>query len=414
MSQPPPTTMSTTAARDQTINLGAGPSTLPTPILLEASQGILDYEGTGMGVTELSHRSSTFQDLLKEAESNLRTLLDIPDTHAVVFLQGGGTEQFSATLLNMLAAHAARNPSYQGTPPVDYVVSGAWSDKAIKEAQRITPRVNLAADLRPAISNKDTEVTPPERWALSALDDAPAMLYYCDNETIDGFEFPQDFVLRLPQAYRERVPIVADCSSNILSRRLDVSAHAVVYFGAQKNIGPSGVTIAVIRRDLVVDPDAVRRPYTPIIPTTLVYKNAVDNGSLYNTPPMFPIYVSALVFRRLLQHGGVDGAQERAATRSKAVYDALLAAPNLYRPVVQHPDFRSQMNITFRIMDPATRELSPDLEAQFVAACAERHILQVKGHRSVGGLRASFYNATSLEEAKAFVGVLQHFAKERL
>lgn len=400
--------------RDKTINLGAGPSSLPTSVLLEASQGIIDYEGTGMGLTELSHRSSTFQQLLQEAESNVRKLLDVPDEYAVLFLQGGGTEQFSATLLNMLAAHAARNPTYQGTPPVDYVVSGAWSNKAFKEAQRLSSRVNLAADLRASVSDEHKKVLRPEEWSLSSVDEAPAMLHYCDNETIGGFELPQDFISRLPQAYRERVPIVADCSSNILSRRLDVRAHAAIYFGAQKNIGPSGLTMVIVRRDLVVDPDAVRREYTPIIPTTLVYKNAVDNGSLYNTPPMFPIYVSALVFRELLKQGGVDGAQERAKTRSKTVYDALLAEPKLYRPVVQHPEFRSQMNITFRIMDPKTQEPSPDLEAKFVAFCSEHRIVNVKGHRSVGGLRASFYNSISQEHAQAFAEVLAQFAKQTM
>lgn len=402
--------MASTAARDQTINLGAGPSTLPTPVLLEASRGIIDYEGTGMGLTELSHRSSTFKNLLQEAENNLRKLLDIPEEYAVLFLQGGGTEQFSATLLNMLAAHAARNPSYQGTPPVDYVVSGAWSSKAIKEAQRLTPRVNVACDMRPLISDTNAKVPPPEEWKLSPVDEAPAMLYYCDNETIGGFEFPQDFIARLPQAYRERVPIVADCSSNILSRPIDVRKHAVIYFGAQKNIGPSGLTMAVVRRDLVVDPDAVRTSYTPLIPTTLVYKNAVDNESLYNTPPMFPIYVSALVFRKLLAEGGVPGAQQRSEERSKLVYDALQAHSSTFRPLVAHADYRSKMNITFRVLG-ANGEPSDEAEAKFIKLCGEHHIVQVKGHRSVGGLRTSFYNASTLEDAKALVAVMEQFAK---
>lgn len=403
-----------TAAREQTINLGAGPSTLPTPVLLEAAQGLLDYENLGMGLTELSHRSPNFQKLLQEAENDLRKLLDVPEEYAVLFLQGGGTEQFSATVLNMLAAHAARNPSHHGTPPVDYVVSGAWSNKACKEAQRLAPRVNVVADLRASITNKDSPITPPEEWSLSPVQEAPAMLHYCDNETIGGFEFPSDFIKRLPQAYCERVPIVADCSSNILSRPIDVRAHGAIYFGVQKNIGPSGLAVVIVRRELVVDPDAVRASYTPVIPTSLVYKNAMDNGSLYNTPPMFPIYISALVFRDLLKEGGVDGAQQRAAKRSKLVYDALLAEPKLFRLVVQHEEFRSQMNVTFRILDPVSQEPSPDLEAKFAKFCGEKHILNVKGHRSVGGLRVSLYNAITVAQAETFVHVVAQFAKQNL
>lgn len=401
----------TTQARERTVNLGAGPSTLPTSVLLEAAQGIVDFDATGMGLTELSHRSSTFKKLLQQAEADLRTLLDIPPEYAVLFLQGGGTEQFTATLLNMLAAHAARNPSYEGTPPVDYVVSGAWSSKAVKEAKRFTSNVRIACDVRPLISDASKEIPSPDSWQLSPVDDLPAMLYYCDNETIDGFEFPQDYIQGLPKEYRERVPIVVDCSSNVLSRPLNVRAHAVMYFGAQKNIGPSGLTMAIVRRDLVVDPDAHRASYTPVIPTTLIYKNAVDNESLYNTPPMFPIYISALVFRKLVEDGGVLAAQKRAEQRSSAVYDMLLAHATQYRPTVAHAAFRSKMNLTFRVLDRTTGEPSTEAEDKFVALCSKHNIIQVKGHRSVGGIRTSFYNATTLDQANALAALLDEFAR---
>ncbi|PKI83676.1 phosphoserine transaminase [Malassezia vespertilionis] len=400
------TTIST-ALRDKTTNLGAGPSTLPTEVLLEAAQGIVDYKGTGMGITELSHRSSTFKQLLTQAEDDLRALLDVPDEYAVLFMQGGGTEQFSATLLNMLAVHAARNPGAREAPPVDYVVSGAWSAKALKEAKRLTPRVNVACDIRSAICDPDAHIPEPASWSLS---EAPAMLYYCDNETIDGFEFPHDFVARLPASYRAQVPIVADCSSNVLSRPIDVRAHAALFFGAQKNIGPSGVTVVIVRRELVVDPDAVRTPYPPVIPTTLVYKNAMDNGSLYNTPPMFPLYVSALVFAKLRKDGGVAGAQKRALEKSSAVYNALAAHPKRFRPTVAHPAFRSKMNITFRILDEHTGEPSEEAETQFIKLCGEHRIEQVAGHRSVGGLRTSLYNASTLEQAHTLAALLTQFA----
>lgn len=400
-----------TDAREQTVNLGAGPSMLPTDVLLEASQGILDYQGTGIGVTELSHRSSTFKNLLTQAENDLRALLDIPSDYAVLFLQGGGTEQFSATLLNMLAAHAAKHQGQGRAPPVDYVVSGAWSSKAYKEACRLYGPVRQVVDMRKNIRDASQPIPAPSAWNLSPVDENPAMLYYCDNETIDGFEFPQDFIHQLPEEYRQRVPIVADCSSNILSRPIEIRAHAVVYFGAQKNIGPSGVTIVVVRRDLVVDPDAVQTSYFPRIPTTLVYKNAVDNGSLYNTPPIFPIYVSGLFFKKLRKEGGVTRAQELAQAKSKLVYDVLEQHPSVFQANVAHVPFRSKMNLTFRILDAKTGEPSDAEEARFVKLCEEHKVVQVKGHRSVGGIRLSLYNASTLEMAQKIVSLMQQFVK---
>lgn len=391
--------------REQTINLGAGPSTLPTSVLTEAAHGILDYKGTGMGVIELSHRSSTFQNLLKQAESDLRQLADIPDEYAVLFVQGGGTEQFSATVLNLLAAHAARSPGKE-TPAVDYVVSGAWSAKAVKEAKRLTSRVNIASDMRKNILDASQLIPLPSEWNLS--DDA-ALLYYCDNETIDGFEFPREFIAKLPAVYRERVPIVADCSSNILSRPVNIRDHAVVFFGAQKNIGPSGLTIVVIRRDLVVDPDVLQAPYLPPIPAMLVYKNMLDNGSLYNTPSMFPIYVSALVFQKLLADGGVPNITRVNEEKANIVYGALLDSPNVYRLNVAHPEFRSKMNITFRILGQDGNP-SEEAETAFVKLCGEHQIVQIKGHRSIGGVRTSIYNATTIEHAKLLASVINSFA----
>ncbi|WFD20695.1 phosphoserine transaminase [Malassezia caprae] len=401
-----------TDARAQTVNLGAGPSMLPTDVLMEAAQGIIDYGGAGIGVTELSHRSSTFKNLIMQAENDLRTLLDIPSEYAILFLQGGGTEQFSATLLNMLAAHASKHNGQGGAPPVDYVVSGSWSGKAYKEARRLYEPVRQVVDLRKNIGDATQPIPAPSTWNLSSVDENPAMLYYCDNETIDGFEFTQDFIQQLPEEYRQRVPIVADCSSNILSRPVDIRSHAVVFFGAQKNVGPSGVTIVIVRRDLVVDPDAVQQSYYPRIPTTMVYKNAMDNGSLYNTPPIFPIYVSGLGFRKLVEEGGVARAQERAHARAKLVYDKLEQHPDVFKPTVAHADFRSQMNLTFRILDANTREPSESEEARFVKLCEENKVVQVKGHRSVGGIRISLYNASTLEMAQKVVSLMDQFIKE--
>ncbi|CDS01059.1 hypothetical protein, partial [Sporisorium scitamineum] len=253
-----------TSKRDHTINLGAGPSSLPTSVLLEAAQGILDFEGTGMGLIELSHRSKTFQKLMDKTEADLRALLNVPDSHAVLFLQGGGTEQFSATALNLLAAHAVKNPDYFKSngnkgPPCDYAVTGSWTAKAVKEAARLGATTNVALDARKVegANGKFGSIPPVSEWKLSPIQSKPAMLYYCDNETVDGVEFPNPGfpIDQLPEEYRKQVPLVADCSSNILSRPIDVAAHAIVFFGAQKNVGPSGTAVAIVRKDLIVDPD---------------------------------------------------------------------------------------------------------------------------------------------------------------
>jgi phosphoserine aminotransferase len=405
--------------REKTINLGAGPSSLPTSVLVEATQGILDYEGTGMGLTELSHRSKTFKKVMDNCEADLRSLLNIPDTHAVLFMQGGGTEQFSSTALNLLAAHAVQYPDYVNSnggqgPPCDYVVTGSWSAKAVKEAARLGATTNVVIDARTVegADGKFGSIPPVSDWKLSPAAARPAMLYYCDNETVDGVEFPEPgFPIQdLPETYRKQVPLVADCSSNILSRPIDVAAHAVIFFGAQKNVGPSGVTVAIVRKDLIVDPDAGVGCGGPRIPTTLVYKNMLDNGSLYNTPPMFAIYASGLVFNDLLRNqGGVAGAAQRAAQKSALVYGLLDNSDGVFRPTVRQRSARSRMNVTFRIHRPG--ETHPDvlLEETFAERCTEYGITQVKGHRSVGGIRTSLYNAVTVEQTEHLVSVMKLF-----
>ena len=405
--------------RDQTINLGAGPSSLPTDVLLEASQGLLDFQGTGMGLTELSHRSGTFKAVVDKAEADLRLLLNIPQDYCVLFQQGGGTEQFTATALNLLAYHAIKNPTYikeknSKGPPCDYAITGSWTAKACKEAKRMGFNARAAVDAREHNEGKFGVIPPISDWKLSAVDELPAMLYYCDNETVDGVEFPSPgFPIQdLPREYRDTVPIVADCSSNILSRPIDVKAHSIIFFGAQKNVGPSGVTVVIARRSLVeTDPDVGVPAGGPRIPTTLAYKNAGDNGSLYNTPPMFSIYVSGLVFADLLKNkSGLQGATQRANTKSQAVYKVIDESGGLYVPTVKQPSARSRMNVCFRIC----KEGQPNQEWEdlFVKKCAEKGIVQVKGHRSVGGIRTSLYNAVTVEHTMVLVDVMKSFIKE--
>ena len=392
-----------------------------------------------MGVTEVSHRSSTFQQVVDDAEASLRQLLGIGDNFAILFTQGGGTEQFSATALNLMARHAKTYPEYWNKqaaaagsstsrvrgPPADYAISGSWSAKAFKEAARLSFNSHAAFDSRkdvPGSNGRFGAIPPVEQWRLSPTDDVPpAFLYYCDNETVDGVEFgagssPGGFpVESLPASYLEKVPLVADMSSNILSRRIPhLDKHALIFFGAQKNVGPSGVTIIIIRKDMIVDPDesTIRDAGGPLIPTTLVYKNLLDNKSMYNTPPMFSIYVSGLVFKDLLENGGgVQGAEQRSAEKSKMVHDVLEQSEGLYVATVPQKDVRSRMNVTFRICSTEGKQ-DDALEAAFVKFCAKRGIMQVKGHRSVGGIRTSLYNAVTVEQTKKLVDAMLEFAKE--
>ncbi len=423
-----------TSSRSQTINLGAGPSTLPTSVLLESCRSLLDFDGTGMGITEVSHRSSTFQKVCDHAEAALRQLLNIPDSYAVLFTQGGGTEQFSATVLNLMARHAKlypdawRQSQQSGSsgvrgPKADYAISGSWTAKAFKEASRLGFDPHAVFDSRKDGENangKFGSIPPVSQWRLSDTSGAapPAFLYYCDNETVDGVEFGSDAtgfpVEELPAEYLEKVPLVADMSSNILSRRIPhLEKHALIFFGAQKNVGPSGVTVVIVRKELVVDPDdkLVREVGGPAIPTTLVYKNLVDNKSLYNTPPMFSIYVSGLVFQDLLDNGGgVLAAEQRSREKAKLVYDFIDGSDGLYVGTVKQKDVRSRMNVTFRVCKAG----QPDdaLEAAFVKLCAAKGIQQVKGHRSVGGIRTSLYNAVTVEQTRVLVQAMKEFAEQ--
>lgn len=374
-----------------------------------------------MGLTELSHRSGTFKIVIESAESNLRQLLRIPDDYAVLFTQGGGTEQFSATALNLIAHHAAKNPDYVAShggksPPIDYAITGSWSSKAYKESQRLGFTVNTAVDSRKATGSdgKFGIIPPVSQWNLSNVKDQPAMLYYCDNETVDGVEFPSPGfpISDLPKEYRENVPIVADCSSNILSRPIDIASHSIVFFGAQKNVGPSGVTVVIIKKSLLdVHPDQGVPHGGPRIPTTLVYKNLADNASLYNTPPMFSIHVSGLVFAHLLKNeGGVQGAEQRSREKSQLVYALLDAQDSIFIPTVKQPSARSRMNVTFRI-GAQRGATTPDdaVEDKFVKYCQKHDIYQVKGHRSVGGIRTSLYNAVTVEQVQKLEKVMRDF-----
>ena len=334
----------------------------PTEVLQKAQSELLNYDNTGMSVMELSHRGKTFGKILADAKQDLTKLLNIPDNYEILFMQGGGTTQFSAVLYNLLAA--------KGKPdaPVDYCVSGSWSQKAAEEAKRLGANVNIVFNTKKS-TGAYTSVPPESEWNLSGSD--ASYVYYCDNETVHGVEFP--FVPTVDPS----VPLVADMSSNILSRPLDVSKFGLIYAGAQKNIGPSGVTIVIIRNDLLtpIQSAAEVPPNGLVIPQLLDYKTLADNDSLYNTPPTFAIYMSGLVFKHMLEKGGVESYTNVNERKARKVYEVIDSSKIYKAPVA--PAARSRMNIPFRIYPEA-------LEAEFLKGAEARNMVQLKGHRSVG------------------------------
>lgn len=385
------------STRPKVYNFGAGPSALPLSVLEKAQREFLNYENTGMSVMEISHRSKTFENLLNKTKHDFKTLLQVPDNYEILFMQGGGCTQFSAVIYNLLAAKRQQIPEEEEfNPPLDYFVTGSWSAKAADEAKRLYNNVNIVIDVKKSKGSFGS-IPPKEEWKLSGS--KAAFVYYCDNETINGVEFP--FIPDIDPS----VPLVCDMSSNILSRKFDVSKFGVIYAGAQKNIGPAGVTVVIIRNDLLTKPKSVndKDNEVTVIPTMLSYKVFADNNSLYNTPPMFSIYVSGLVFEWLLQLGGVEAIEEINKEKSKKIYD-LIEKSKIYRSFVDKP-VRSRMNAPFRIVPE-------ELEKEFLAGAEELRMVQLKGHRSVGGIRISMYNSVTLEEIDFLINYMIEFDKK--
>jgi phosphoserine aminotransferase len=349
-------------------NFCAGPASLPEEVLATARDELLDWHGKGLSLMEMSHRSPEVVGVAEHAEQTLRTLLGISDEYAVLFLQGGASTQFSAVPLNLA----------KSGDTLDYVNTGQWSKKAIAEARRYG-EVNVVA------SAEDTNfsTTPPvDSWALSS--DAP-YLHYPPNETIGGVEF-----FWTPEV---AVPLVADMSSTILSRPIDISRFGVIYAGAQKNIGPAGLTLAIVRRDLLGR--AVAH-----CPAMLNWQTAADNGSMYNTPPTFALYLADLVFQWLEDLGGLTAMEAINRRKAEALYGAIDGSDFYANPV--EIASRSSMNIPFTLADSA-------LDKLFLRESEAAGLLNLKGHRSVGGMRASIYNAVSEEAVAALIAFMQDF-----
>jgi phosphoserine aminotransferase len=358
-------------------NFSAGPSALPESVLLEAQRELFDFKGAGLSVMEMSHRSKVFDDIWQEARSDLRELLNIPPNYQIMFLQGGATMQFSAIPLNL-------NLRNQPDKVADYVVTGVWSSKAAKEAKKYG-RVNIAAD---ESESKFTGVTPASEWKLSG-DDA-AYLYICVNETVHGVLIDDS---KLPDV---KCPIIADYSSCFMSAPIDISKFGIVYAGAQKNIGPAGVTVVIVRDDLIGKAD----PLTP-----MYFDYAKADGGMMNTPPCWSAYVMGLVLKWLKNDvGGLEGMAKINVQKAKELYDAIEGSDGYYiAPVAK--DCRSLMNVRFSIKSGA------DAEKKFLAEAAKGGFQNLKGHRSLGGLRASIYNAQPLANIRKLIAFMADFQK---
>lgn len=361
--------------RGDAVNFAPGPAQLPIEVLLEAQQGALNYCGLGIGVMELSHRSKEYTALNKETMDLLRSLLSIPDNYSILLLQGGGTAQFAAIPLNLTQSKE---------DVVDYLVTGTWSNKAVKEAEKYC-KVNLAL---PKTSSY-TSIPDPQDWKLSPN---AKYVYYCSNETVHGVEFPY-----IPET--GDVPLVCDASSNFLTRPKDISKHAVVYAGAQKNVGCAGVTIVIVRNDILGKP----RPECPVF---IDYTAQNGMKSVYNTPCVWGVYILNLVLKWVQKQGGVPAMECNSAAKCGMVMDIIARSEGFYRVPVE-PRFRSRVNVPFRIF--IKDEPSPELEEKFIKEADEVGLIQLKGHRSVGGLRVSLYNAVTLEQTKRLFDFMKQF-----
>ena len=350
-------------------NFSAGPAMLPAEVLARAGDEMTDWRGTGMSVMEMSHRGKEFMGIAAEAEKDLRELLAIPSNYKVLFLQGGATLQFAQIPMNLL----------RGKGKADYVVTGEWSKKAVKEAKQY-------CDVAIAATSEDRNFTyAPKKWNVRK--DA-AYVHYCSNETIGGVEFHE--------TPKTEIPLVADASSHFLSRPLDVSRLGLIYAGAQKNAGPAGLTFVIVRDDLIGQ-------VAKGTPGVMDYKAQAEADSMLNTPACYSMYIAGLVFKWLKQLGGLAAVEKMYIAKASLLYDYLDQSAFFHNPVAKED--RSRMNVPFTLKDAK-------LDEAFLKGAVERGMVQLKGHRSVGGMRASIYNAMPLEGVKALVDYMREFEKQ--
>mmetsp|Transcript_42511 Transcript_42511/g.51614 ORF Transcript_42511/g.51614 Transcript_42511/m.51614 type:complete len:433 (+) Transcript_42511:80-1378(+) len=360
------------AATGRVFNFSAGPAVLPLDVLEKAQSDLVNWEGCGMSVMEMSHRGKNFTSIYNKAQADLKKLLEVPDNYKILFMQGGASTQFACLPLNL-------TESPEDT--VDFVVTGSWGKKAYQECGRYC-KTNIAADGK-EYAGKYTDIPPQSEWKLTP---GAKYVHICENETIQGVEFKE-----VPET---EALLVADMSSNFLSHPIDVSKYGVIYAGAQKNLGPAGVTIVIVREDLI----GKARPECPVM---LDYETMAANDSMYNTPPCFSIYMCGLVFEKLLSMGGLAEVQKYNEQKAAVIYNAIDASEGFYT-CPNAAGVKSLMNIPFTMA-------TPELEKAFIAEAAEAGLMELKGHRSVGGVRASIYNSMPMEGVEALANFMKEF-----
>lgn len=390
---------------EKVANFGAGPSKLPEQVVLQLCDDLLDWNNTGVGILEVSHRSKEFSTMMGEAEARLRKIIGIPEDYAVLFMQGGGTLQFSAVVMNLVSKDPAKDT-------VDYLVSGTWSKKASQEATNLLSGTQITVNDITIFKTHDKsstgsagpEFVPVPEWTLSG--DRAAYVYYCENETIDGIEMPtSDFIADVMEARRIDAPLVADMSSNFLSRPIHVERFGLIFATAQKNFGPAGATVVIVSRRLL------RSEISPLlsVPTIFDYRIFDKNHSLYNTPPSLAINTCNLVFKWMVDtFGTLQELEKFSMQKSTLLYKCILESDGFYCTIVP-PKFQSRMNAVFRICG-AEGTVSCDLEDLFIKESEAHGLLQLRGHRSVRGIRVSLYNAVTVEETMRACNFMISFA----
>lgn len=382
---------------------GAGPALLPTSAISQLSSDIISYLNNGVGLTEISHRSADAVAIVEDAKNDLKKALDVPDTHEVVLAQGGGTGGFAVVAYNMMAYHAFKSGG-KTNGVANYLVTGSWSQKAAEEAQRLGFNVNIACNAKSASSTGKYGSIPAEsEWTLTPNSSDIAYVYYCDNETVGGVEFPS--IPNVPAG----VDLVADMSSNILSRKFDVSKFAIVFGGAQKNVGIAGVSFYIVRKDILESSNRLpieqqRQLGIPICPIVFDLPTIYKNNSLYNTLSIFCVRALDLCVRAVLEKGGLAAQEKESDDKADKVYKCINDRPTFYNCPVDKA-CRSKMNIVFTLPNS-------DLEKEFLEGAKAKHLEGIKGHRSVGGIRVSNYNAVSVNSIDILVEYLEEFAKK--
>ncbi|KAF2233087.1 phosphoserine aminotransferase [Viridothelium virens] len=426
-------------SREDVSYFGAGPAPLPTSVLEEASKVLLNYNDMGIGIAEISHRSPEANKVLADTKHALISLLDIPEDYEILFLQGGGSGEFSAAVYHMVsiwvekcrkrleteieqevATKRLRKKVMEGLK-LDYLVTGSWSLKASQEAARLVgaEHVNIALDARKDNDGKFGKIPAEDQWSLTPTKredgQGPAMVYYCDNETVDGVEFPSFPASLESKSENDDRLVVADMSSNFISRKVDVRKYAVIFGGAQKNIGNTGITIIILRKSLLppqselASPQLLRSLGLPIGPVVLDWPTIAKNNSLYNTLPIFDVWVAGRVMQGLnntYQAKKILGQEGISQKKSDMIYGVLDKYPNVYK-VVPDKSVRSRMNICVRI-----HGADPEKEKEFLDGASKSNLLGLKGHRSVGGVRVSNYNAVPIPAVEKLTEYLESYARK--